>query len=85
MSIVPTRIARLSSAALLVAVCFAQTATRPSTAAARDMTLLEGRGELLTFTRDVTKVAISEPKVADAVVISPRDTIPLTVTLTRIK
>ena len=73
MSIVPTRIARLLSAALLVAVCFAQTATRPSTAAARDMTLLEGRGELLTFTRDVTKVAISEPKVADAVVISPRE------------
>jgi pilus assembly protein CpaC len=44
--------------------------TRPQT---RDLTLLEGRGELLQFEKDVTKVAISEPKVADAVVISPRE------------
>jgi pilus assembly protein CpaC len=44
--------------------------TRPQT---RDLTLLEGRGELLQFENDVTKVAISEPKVADAVVISPRE------------
>src|SRR3954464_7915546 len=59
----------LPLAAVLAASCFAQT-TKPQT---RDLTLLEGRGELLTFTRDVTKVAISEPKVADAVVISPRE------------
>ena len=44
--------------------------TRPQT---RDLTLVEGRGELLQFQKDVTKVAISEPKVADAVVISPRE------------
>jgi pilus assembly protein CpaC len=62
------------SAMLLAAVGYAQTAaqtiTRPQT---REITLLEGRGELLTFARDVTKVAISEPKIADAIVISPRE------------
>ena len=61
-------------AALLAAGCgtqiTAQTTTRPQ---AHDVTLLEGRGELLTFPSDVTKVAISEPKIADAVVISPRE------------
>jgi pilus assembly protein CpaC len=56
--------------ALAVAGCFAQTTTRPQT---REITLLEGRGELLTFANDITKVAISEPKIADAIVISPRE------------
>jgi len=60
---------RLALAAVCAALCFAQT-TKPQT---HEITLLEGRGELLTFGRDVTKVAISEPKVADAVVISPRE------------
>jgi pilus assembly protein CpaC len=40
---------------------------------ARDIKLEEGRGELLQFKQDVTKVAVSEPKVADAVIISPRE------------
>src|SRR6266567_5946929 len=64
---------KLLRAAIVSAVwaagCFAQT-TKPQ---ARDFTLLEGRGELLTFQNDITKVAISEPKIADAVVISPRE------------
>jgi pilus assembly protein CpaC len=60
---------KLFCAALLAASGIAQT-TRPQ---ARDITLLEGRGELLTFQTDINKVAISEPKVADAVVISPRE------------
>src|SRR5215469_9550017 len=47
-----------------------QPTTHPET---REITLMEGRGELLTFHNDVNKVAISEPKVADAVVISPRE------------
>ncbi len=55
--------------AVWAAGCFAQT-TKPQS---RDFTLLEGRGELLTFQNDITKVAISEPKIADAVVISPRE------------
>jgi pilus assembly protein CpaC len=60
---------QLSLAVILAAGCFAQ-ATRPQ---ARDVTLIEGRGELLTFQRDVNKVVISEPKTADAVVVSPRE------------
>src|SRR5258707_9205500 len=60
---------KLTVSAIFAAWCCAQT-TKPQT---RDLTLLEGRGELLTFQRDVTKVAISEPKVADAIVISPRE------------
>ena len=70
MSVVTMRTARLWCAALVAAGCWAQTATRPQS---HDITLLEGRGELVTFRQDVTKVAISEPKIADAVVISPRE------------
>src|SRR5664280_2762987 len=39
----------------------------------RDIVLVEGRGELLQFQRDVQKVALAEPKIADAVVLSPRE------------
>jgi len=46
---------------------FAQTAPQ------RRISLLEGRGELLQFQQDVQKVVISEPKIADAVVVSPRE------------
>jgi pilus assembly protein CpaC len=60
---------QLSLMAILAVGCLAQT-TKPQT---RDLTLMEGRGELLTFQRDVTKVVISEPKTADAVVVSPRE------------
>src|ERR1700674_3281251 len=61
-----------SWAAILTASCVAAAAqtTRSET---HDLTLVEGRGELLQFQQDVTKVAISEPKVADAIVISPRE------------
>jgi pilus assembly protein CpaC len=58
------------SAALVAAGCFAQTATRPQS---HEVTLLEGRGELLSFPHDIARVAISEPKIADAVVVSPRE------------
>ncbi|MDX2181209.1 MAG: pilus assembly protein N-terminal domain-containing protein [Bryobacteraceae bacterium] len=39
----------------------------------RDVTLLEGRGELLTFAREITRVVIAEPKIADAIVVSPQE------------
>src|ERR1700722_15981024 len=39
----------------------------------RPITLTVGAGELLQFTSDVERVAISEPKIADAVVVSARD------------
>jgi len=43
------------------------------TSTSRDMTLVAGRGELLHFDRDVRRVAIAEPKIADAVVVSPQE------------
>ena len=48
------------------------------TAAAQDMqphdlTLMEGKGHLLQFQRDITRVVVAEPKIADAVVVSPRE------------
>ncbi len=39
----------------------------------REVTIVTGRGELLQFERDIERVAISEPKIADAVVVSPRE------------
>ena len=39
----------------------------------RTLTLVTGRGELLQFTSDVKQVAAAEPKIADVIVISPRE------------
>lgn len=39
----------------------------------RTLTITTGRGELVQFPTDVTQVAASEPKIADVVVISPRE------------
>lgn len=39
----------------------------------RELNLLVGRGELLVFEAELTKVVIAEPKIADAVVVSPRE------------
>src|SRR5436309_417170 len=57
----PFRIA----AALLMATALAQSP--------REISLITGRGELLQFERDIERVAISEPKIADAIVVSPRE------------
>ena len=35
----------------------------------RDLTLLVGRGELLQFRREIQRVAVAEPRIADAVVV----------------
>jgi len=43
------------------------------TQAMRDVDLMEGRGELLQFSNDISKVVISEPKIADALVVGPRE------------
>jgi pilus assembly protein CpaC len=61
---------------LLVAAIFAQ--TQPVNNAVvqppgRTMRLIVGRGDLLRFPSDVKQVAASEPKIADVVVISPRE------------
>ncbi len=43
------------------------------TAPPKDVTLTVGRGELVQFMSDISRVAVSEPKIADAVVVSPRE------------
>src|SRR4051812_48409147 len=48
-------------------------AAAQTAAPSHDITLIEGRGELLRFQSDINRVVISEPKVADAVVVSPRE------------
>ena len=48
-------------------------ATPPQVTRARDIKLVEGHGELLQFRKDVTKVSVSEPRIADAVIVSPRE------------
>ena len=64
---------------LLLACCgaWAQITTQPVQpvlpATARDLTLMAGRGELLQFQNDVLRLAVAEPKIADAVVVSPRE------------
>ena len=56
-----------------VAAMAASLAAAQTVAPARDIALVEGRGELLRFQNDISKVVISEPKIADAIVISPRE------------
>jgi pilus assembly protein CpaC len=37
------------------------------------MNIVVGRGQLLQFDRDIVRVVVAEPKIADAVIVSPRD------------
>src|SRR5258708_19385642 len=54
--------------ALLLIACVLAAAEGP-----REISIITGRGELLQFERDIERVAISEPKIADAIVVSPRE------------
>jgi len=54
--------------ALLLMACVLASADGP-----REISIITGRGELLQFERDIERVAISEPKIADAIVVSPRE------------
>lgn len=40
---------------------------------AHDMSIVTGKGELLQFDHDVVRVVVAEPKIADAIVVSPRE------------
>jgi pilus assembly protein CpaC len=66
--------ARLLLAVVLVVWCFpiplAQAQTHPQV---HEIALIEGTGHLLQFQKDIQKVVIAEPKIADAIVISPRE------------
>ncbi len=55
----------LAAAAAATTVCWSQ---NPKT-----VSLTLGRGELVQFSSDIVKVAVAEPKVADAIVVSPRE------------
>lgn len=68
------RPALFSIAAIVVGlVCDVVCATAADPPIGRPIALTVGTGELLQFTSDVERVAISEPKIADAVVVSARD------------
>lgn len=62
---------RFALALSLAAAAFAQTVPQAAPPV-RDIRLLEGRGQLLRYQKDIQKVVIAEPKVADAVVVDPR-------------
>ncbi len=51
----------------------AQTTVPATVNPVKELKLMEGRGELLPFVKEILKVAISEPKVADAIVISQHE------------
>lgn len=61
------RLLKLIAPAVL---CAALAAQAPST---KELSILLGQGELLQFSADIVRVAVAEPKVADAVVVSPRE------------
>src|ERR1051325_2022414 len=65
--------ARCVAALAAVSVLAAQTATVPERPSVREISLLAGRGELLRFDHDLTKVAVAEEKIAEVVLISPRE------------
>lgn len=50
-----------------------QAQTMPAQGASKKLELTVGRGELVTFAHDVKQVAASEPKIADVIVVSPRE------------
>ncbi|MBS1873121.1 MAG: pilus assembly protein N-terminal domain-containing protein [Acidobacteria bacterium] len=53
----------------LLAACLAAAETTSGPA----ITLTAGRGELIQFRQDIVRVVVAEPKIADAVVVSPRE------------
>lgn len=57
----------------LLALCFSALAALAQTATVKEMHLLIGRGELLHFENELARVVIAEPKIADAIVVSPHE------------
>ncbi len=60
----------------IASICFAFVLILPAaaqTGPSRDMAIVSGKGELLQFDRDVLRVVVAEPKIADAIVVSPRE------------
>src|SRR5256886_9666408 len=64
------------SCAIAVARAQAPASNRPATPLeARSVTITAGRGQLLQFTDDASRVSVSDPAVADAVVVSPHEVV----------
>src|SRR5215472_1667513 len=57
----------------VVALLSVWSAGADDSAPARAISLTVGKGELLQFEQDVARVAIAEPRIADAIIVSPRD------------
>src|SRR5947208_1664830 len=55
---------------ILMTLCVSLTA---QTLPPRNLTLVVGKGHLLQFNNDVSRVVLAEPKIADAVVVGPRE------------
>jgi pilus assembly protein CpaC len=62
----------IANLAALAVLCCAG-AFGQSTTAAKPISLTIGQGELLSFPQDISKVVVAEPKIADAIVVSPRE------------
>src|SRR6267154_1177623 len=65
-----TQVAQALACALLLTLCFGLTA---QTLPPRNLSLVIGKGQLLQFNNDVSRVVLAEPKIADAVVVGPRE------------
>lgn len=64
---------RAPALVIVTAVASGQVALWGQTAPPREINLTVGRGELVQFQNDIARVAVSEPKIADAIVVSPRE------------
>jgi len=58
---------------LLVTFILAAITAGSQTTVVREMSLMTGRGELIQFKDDVHRVVVAEPKIADAIVVSPHE------------
>src|SRR5258705_1991938 len=70
------RVAPASTIALLIlfaALFITHKQAGAQTSPPHDMTIVCGKGELLLFERDVHRVVVAEPKIADGLVVSPRE------------
>src|SRR6266851_5853928 len=64
------KVAQASACALLLTLCIGLTA---QTLPPKSLSLVVGKGHLLQFNNDVSRVVLAEPKIADAVVVGPRE------------
>jgi len=64
---------RLRAAAGLSVGLYAVLCLVAADAPVRTINLIVGKGELLQFQHDIVKVVIAEPKISDAIVVSPRE------------